>query len=528
MSRYLSRLNFRVSILGFVATLVVAIVFVPLVYLAIRTVGAGSDFWDILTSSSVLFTLVRTLGLAIAVAVTSSVVGIVLAWLTSRTNIPGRHLLAVTLALPLAFPSFIMALTFRELYGPRGAFQGLLELLFGVERLASINGFVGSFIVLVLLTYPLVFLAVRGAITRLDPGLEYAARSLGRSNFKMLLNVVIPALKPAIVGSTVLVALYVIGDFGVVATLQFDTLTVVVFQQLSASINLQLAAGFSLVLSILAIVLVLLSSNIRILPNYKSGPSAERTPEIYDLGRWRWLVLIIISLFVIFALGGNLAALFWWFIRGLIAGNSVVSLWGPIFNSLTVALVAAVATSVMALPIALFISGRPGLYSSGLRLVTLVVYSLPGVVVAIALVFLGINVINPLYQTYWLLVFAYVIMFIAIPLNFLRAPLNQINPHLSEAAASMGYGPVRRFTAIVLPWIMPGLLLGSVMVFLFVLKELPATLLLSPANFQTLATEIWNSSSEGFFTRAGLACLILVAAGFPATYLLMRFAYRAN
>ena len=148
---------------------------------------------------------------------------------------------------------------------------------------------------------------------------------------------------------------------------------------------------------------------------------------------------------------------------------------------------------------------------------------MPGLVVALSLVFFGANFASPVYQTVWLLLFAYVVLFLPLALGGVRTSLLQISPALEEAARSLGRSWSRMMVSVTLPLLRPGLVVAAALVFLTVLKELPATLLLAPIGFDTLATEMWSAADEGFFARAAAPGLILIAVSIiPVALLLSR------
>ena len=161
------------------ALLVGAALLLPPVYLVVRSLGGGSELWDLLFRAKVAAILGRTLLLVVAVSAGSVVIALPLAWLTARTDLPLRRTWAVLTSLPLVIPSYVAGFVVVVALGPRGMLQGALEGPFGVERLPSIYGFAGAMLTLTLLSYPYVFLTIRAALERMDPALEESARGLG-------------------------------------------------------------------------------------------------------------------------------------------------------------------------------------------------------------------------------------------------------------------------------------------------------------------------------------------------------------
>ena len=177
-----------------------------------------------------------------------------------------------------------------------------------------------------------------------------------------------------------------------------------------------------------------------------------------------------------------------------------------------------------ALPVAALVVRYPGRISRALEGISFVGYALPGVVVALSLVFFGANYARTFYQTIWLLVFAYVVLFFPVALGSVRSTMAQVSPSLEEAARSLGRTPARTVFAVILPLVRSGVIAGAALVFLVTMKELPATLILGPLGFNTLATQVWSASSEAFFAKAAAPALLLVLlSSVPTAVLVLRF-----
>jgi iron(III) transport system permease protein len=185
-------------------------------------------------------------------------------------------------------------------------------------------------------------------------------------------------------------------------------------------------------------------------------------------------------------------------------------MWAAIINSVQAGTLAAVAAVLLALPVAFFQVRHPGRFSNLIYQSAYLGYGLPGIVIALSLVFFGANYATALYQTMAMLVFAYVVRFMPQALGNVQTSLVQINPRLEEAGRSLGLGRRSVFFRITLPLLRPGLLAGAALVFLTTIKELPATLLLGPTGFNTLATQIWSATAEAFFARAAAPALLLL------------------
>jgi iron(III) transport system permease protein len=179
-------------------------------------------------------------------------------------------------------------------------------------------------------------------------------------------------------------------------------------------------------------------------------------------------------------------------------------------NSLTASGVGAAITVLAALPIAILAVRRPSRLTRLLERLTYSAFALPAIAVALALVFFGINYARFFYQTFPMLILAYAILFLPQAAGALRAALLQVHPSLEEAARGLGRGPAQVFLTITAPLIRPGLAAGASLVFLTAMKELPATLILAPIGFKTLATSVWSAVSEAFFAQAAAPALLIV------------------
>lgn len=503
--------------------LVGAAVLLPVVYLIIRSVGASDAAFDMLLRARTGAIIVRSMILVVVVTAGSIAIAVPLAWLTTRTDLPWRRGLVVAAVLPLVIPSYVAAMVVIAALGPRGMLQGALDRVFGVERLPAIYGLPGAALVLILLSYPYVFVTVRAALRRMDPALEEAARGLGYGPGRTILRVTLPLLRPAIAAGALLVALYTLSDFGAVSLLGYETFTWAIFIQYETTFDRSAASALSLVLIAVAIGILLLDSASQARGRFhRSTGGSVRPMASVKLGRWRWPATIGVTALVAIAVAAPLAVLGYWVLRGAAAGGLEFPL-AAAWNSVRVSAVAAFFTSVLALPVAILAVRFSGGFASFLDRAAHMGFALPGVVVALALVFFGVNFATPLYQTVALLVFAYAVLFLPAASGAIKTSLLQVNPHVEEAARSLGRNELKVALQVTLPLILPGILTGAAMVFLLTMKELPATLILGPLGFNTLATDVWSAASEAFFARAALpAILLVIAAGAPTAYLLLR------
>lgn len=495
----------------------------PFGYLALRNASEGGDVVDVLTSRAALDPLARSVWLGTTVALASAVLGTALAWLLTRTDIPGRRFWQVLVPLPLVIPSFVGAASLTAAFA-RG---GLVDELTGLDRLPDVRGFTGAFVVLTLLSYPYVFLTVAARLSSMAPGLEESARLLGRRPWAVFRTVVLPQASGSIWAGSLLTFLYVLSDFGAVSIVRYDALTRAIY---SARLDPQRSVPLSLVLGLLALAVVAGERGLgRRRPSTEAG-RAKRALRV-PLRRWRWPAVALLGSIVTVALVAPVTVLAWWALRGLTNAEAAVSslatdpgaLVEPVLRTSMVGLVTAVLAVVVVLPVArlsIRFGGRlaelPGALVVG-------GFALPGLVTALALVFWVLQLPSwlGLYQTLPVLVIAYVLHFGAQSLRATQVAVAGVPARVEDAARMLGARPTRRFLTVELPIMLPGLLAGAGMVLLSTMKELPATLLLAPTGFDTLATRIWAANSEGFLAETGLTSLVLLVLSGALTWVLV-------
>lgn len=504
------------------SVVIAAAMLLPVVYLLVRVFGLGGEVWSLLARARTVELLVRTIGLAAAVTALSALIALPLAWLLARTDLPWRRFWTVATALPLVIPTYVGGFAFISALGPRGLLQQMLAPL-GVERLPEIYGFPGATVALALATYPYMLMGLQAALEGLDPAFEEASRSLGKGPWETFWQIILPQLRPALAAGALLVALYTLSDFGAVSLLQFDSFTRAIYTQYQGSLDRRGAAALALALVGLTIAILAVEAAIRGGARYhRVTPGTARLGRRIRLAGWRWPALALCGIVVGLALLLPISVLIYWLVLGLRQGATVEIVWLPAWNALQASGLAALAAAVASIPIAILVVRFPGHLTSLIERSTYVGYALPGIVIALALVFFGANYAVPLYQTLWLLVFAYVVRFLPQAVGATRLSVLQISPSLEEAARSLGHGPIRVLVAVTLPLIRPGVVAGLALVFLTAMKELPATLLLAPIGYKTLATATWSWASEARYALAAGPALLLVLVSGLALLILVR------
>ena len=502
------------------AVAVVAAVSRPVASRVVRARSGGAGACSVPGRARVAALVLQTMVPVVAVTTAAVALAVPVAWLVTRTALPGRRAWGVLAALPLVVPSYVGALSLLAAFGSRGALQRVLESV-GVERLPELYGFPGAFAALVLATYPYVYLLTAAALRDVDPALEEAARSLGKPLRSVFRTVTLPIVRPAVAAGGLLVALYVLSDFGAVSLMQYDSLTRAIFLQYRALFDRTPAAVLALVLVALTAVVLVLEARSRGRGRaYRAVRGGRHVTAPVRLGAWRYPALAFCALVVGLALVVPLAVLVYWFVRAASLGAQLDAVWWPAINSVLVSALAAGIVVAAALPVALLAVRHPKRWTRALEGISYLSQALPGIVVALALVFFASRVALPLYQTLVLLVVAYGVRFFAQALAATRTALVRVDPRLEDAARGLGRGRARAVASVTAPLVSPGLMAGATVVFLSTMKELPATLLLRPIGFDTLATEIWTATSLGRYSQATLPALLLVLASLPFVYAL--------
>jgi iron(III) transport system permease protein len=508
---------------------VVAAMLLPVVYLLLRTLTADADVLRQVLRARTFEVFAGTALLAVAVTAACILIGVPLAWLTSATDLPGRRLFAVLITLPLAIPTYVGGYAIISALGPRGALQGFLGPIVGVERLPQLYGFWGAWLALTLFSYPYVVLSVQSGLRGLDPALEEAARSLGYGPARVFWSVTLPHLRPSIVAGALLVALYTLSDFGAVSLLQFNSFSRAIYVQYRGAFNRDYAAALGLLLVGLTALILAGETWTRGHGRYhRSTAGATRPRPRVQLGRWRWPALIFTGLVVLLALVLPVGVVAFWLMRGLLGGEPLRLVWQAAWNSVYSSALGAACAVVAAVPIAVLAVRFRSRWSTLFEGITYAGYALPGIVVALALVRFASHYAPAVYQTLALMIFAYVLRFLPQALGTLRSSLLSVSPHVEEAARSLGHSPLRVSLWVTLPLIRPGLLSGAALVFLTAMKELPATLLLGPTGFKTLATVTWTATAEGFFGRAAAPALLIILVSGVSMVLVLRNAGRES
>jgi iron(III) transport system permease protein len=516
-----------------VAGLVAALVSSPLVYVLFRAATGSGEAWMRLLQGRIWMLLSNTLLLTAAVTLGTWIIGVGTAWLTERTDLPGRSVFRWLLALPLAVPAYIGAIVHLALLRSHGGYlpQALAGLFGQPVPTPSPLGFWGAAFVLTVFMYPYVYLFSGVAFRSLGASLEEAAHSLGRTSWQTAWEVTLPALLPALTAGTLLVSLDVLAEYGTVALLRYETFSSAIYVQMVGRYDRSAAAVLSGVLVGLALLVLWGEMRAQGRRRFSQIDSHWRPAPLTRLRRWRIPAVCLVGGVSTISLLIPLGVLTVWSGQALLEPARLATVlrtgsqhFGHFtWNSLWSAGLAATLAVLMSLPVSLLAVRHSGRLSRLISRLCQVGYAVPGVVVALSLVLLVNRLLPFMYATPLVVVLAYVLRQMPQAVRASEAALTQLSPGMEEAARSLGRTSLQTLVQVTLPLILPGLLAGWALVFMTSLKELPATLLLRPAGFDTLPVRVWIWAEEGLYAQAAPAALVLVLiSALPLSFLLRR------
>lgn len=431
------------------------------------------------------------------------VLGLALAWLTERTNLPGRRGWSLLAIAPLAVPAFVHSYAWVSLVPPlHGLFAGVL--------------------VSVIAYFPFLYLPIAATLRRLDPAIEDVAESLGLKPWAIFWRVVLPQLRLAICGGALLVGLHLLAEYGLYAMIRFDTFTTAIFDQFKSTFNGPAAHMLASVLALCCLLMLTLESAARGTARYaRVGSGSAREQRVVRLGAQATVLGLSLQITTCaLALGVPLITLGKWLIAGGTQVWDLAELMPALEQTLLLGIFGAILTTAAAIPIAWLSIRSPGRLQRLLEGCNYITSSLPGIVVALALVTITIQFARPIYQTTVMVLLAYLLMFLPRALVSLRAGIAQAPIELEHMARSLGRSPARALWLITLRLAAPGAAAGAALVFLAITNELTATLLLAPNGTRTLATGFWALTSEIDYAAAAPYALLMIVLSLPLTALL--------
>lgn len=488
-----------------VVSALTALFLLPIGYIVWLTADLGlARALEMVFRERVLRLLGSTLALVAVTVPLTVVIGVAVAWLVERTDLPGRRLWGVLFAAPLAVPAFVTSY----------AWLGVVP---------SIGGLSGGALIAVSAYFPLVYLPAAATFRWIDPAEEEVARSMGLSTWRVATRVVVPQLRLAVLGGALLVGLHLLAEYGAFSMIRFDTFTTAIVEQYQSTFASEAGGMLAGVLVLLCLVMLVAEAGARGRARYaRLGAGAARRPALVRLGGWTLPALGVSLVVVVLSLGVPLGVVTRWLVVGGVEAWADPHLVEAFGQSVGYGLYGAAGCVVLALPVAWLTIRHPGRPARVLEAGNYVASALPGIVVALALTVVAVRVLPPIYQTVVLVLVAYVLLFIPRAVVTLRAGLAQAPERLEEAARALGRPPAVAITVVTLRRMLPSFVAAFALVFLAVVNELTATLLLSPAGTSTLATRFWSLGLDLDYAAAAPFAMIMIVMSAPMTYLLLR------
>ncbi|MFO0774353.1 MAG: iron ABC transporter permease [Nitrospiraceae bacterium] len=495
----------------------------PLLYVSYRAVTADPALWSRLWRTRLPELLWNTATLATGVGILTLLLGVSLAWLVTRLDFPGRRLWEWALVLPLAMPTYVLAYVYAHLLGHDGPADRLWQQLVGPDQhIFSPQSYWGATLVMALDTFPFVYLLTRTALLSTNVSFEEVARACGASAWRTFRRITLPLLRPSIFAGLSLVVLYVVSDFGAVSLLRYQTLTYAVYQQMTGRYNYAAASVLSLLLVVSAITLFVLERWFRQRSRfYQTGGRFRPAPRRTGSPAQQWMATGYAALVFLLSFGIPAGWLVAWSLDALRSGAIDQRFFEFTWNTVWLSALAATAAVLLGLPVAYLATRRPTWLNHVCLHATYAGYVLPGPVAALALLVLAMALVPGSYGTIGLLIMAYVVHYLPAGLQSLEPAIQQVTPNVEEVARTLGatlWGTIRRVT---IPLIWNGFLGAWILMFLQCMKELPATLLLRPVGFDTLAVRVWLEASEELYQLAAAPALLIVLISLPALALLV-------
>jgi iron(III) transport system permease protein len=493
-----------------VVAILVAATFIPLGYVAWAVISTGpAKVYELIARPRVGELLVNTVGLVVVTVPLCIVLGIGAAWLVERTDVPGRGLWRPLFVAPLAVPAFINSYAW-------------------VSVIPALHGFSAGVLVATLSYFPFAYVPAAATLRRLDPAIEESARTLGSGSVAVFFRIVLPQLRLAVLGGGLLIGVHLLAEYGAFAMLRFSTFTTAIFEQFQATFNGAAGSTLAAILVLLCLVLLVAEAAARGNARFaRIGSGAQRMSAPHRLRQMTLPALAALGALAVLALGVPVWTIGRWLWLGGTQVWAVGDIVATLSQTLGLAAVAALITTVLAFPFAWVAVRYSGFVARAVEGTNFITSSMPGIVTALALVTVAIRWAPPLYQTVVLVLAAYVLMFLPRAMVNLRSGLAQVPLGLEEASRSLGVSPTWTFLRVTLRLTAPAAAAGASLVFVGVATELTATLLLAPTGTNTLAMRFWSLSSELDYAAAAPYAMLLVLLSIPVTMVLLRQSTKA-
>jgi iron(III) transport system permease protein len=492
----------------------------PIIALAFIATGSSGEAWPHLFRTVLPRAVVTTFLLIAGVGAGTGAIGVGAAWLVSMCRFPGRGIFEVALVLPLAVPTYIVAYCYVEFLDFTGPVQTAIRDLFGFHSardywFPEIRSLPGAIFVMTMVLYPYVYLTTRVLFLMQSACALDVSRTLGSGPARLFFRVALPLARPAVAAGVTLALMECLNDIGAVEFFGVRTLTFAIYDTWLNRGSLAGAAQLAVILLIVVIGIIAAERAARGRQRYHVTTTRYLPLARFSLSGWR-AALAALGCFLPVALGFLVpAALLADFSSRRLEQFTSPGLLSAGINSLTIALLSAVAAVFLALVLVYCARLSRSRGVGNLGRFAAIGYAVPGTVLAV-------GILVPLAAFDNAIVYACTVRFLAVSHGALDAGLSKITDHLDMAARTLGRGPVRTLTAIHLPLMRPALATAALLVFVDTMKELSATVLLRPFNFETLATYVYSQASRGVFEDAAPAALVIVAVGLVPLMILLR------
>jgi iron(III) transport system permease protein len=535
-------------LLHHLAWIAVVLCVMPILAVILAAFTGDLQAWREVLSSVLPRYTKTTLILVVSVGVSTAVIGSVTAWLVTVYRFPGSKILEVALALPLAFPAYVLAYAYTSLLDHPGPVQSLLREVTGWGPrdywFPEIRSIGGAAMMLTIVLYPYVYLLARASFRQQSTNAFLVARTLGHSPVKAFLRVALPMARPAIAGGALLAVMETIADFGTVAFFNVQTFATGIYQAWFSLGERATAAQLSLCLLVFALVLAALERGQRGKARTAGRGARFETldrPELRGGAGWIATGLCLLPVLLGFVIPVIML--------GVMAWGSGQSLLAPRYlelmkNSVMLAAVAAGLTVIGAVLIGFRARTRPGRGSKAIVITAGLGYAVPGGVIAVGLMVpmaaldnlidavmqaqFGIHTGLLITGSIWLMVLAYIVRFMAAALNAYDSGMATVPGHFDAIGRSLGQSGPRLLWRVHLPVAHTSVLTALLIVFVDVMKELPATMILHPFNFSTLAVQAHRLASDERLAEAAVPSLVLVGFGLIPVLLLCRSLGRSS
>ena len=529
-------------LLGALAYLVAAACLLPMIAVVLAAVTGGTDTVSHLMATVMPRYAMTTVILVVLVAAGTFAIGVGAAWLVTMTRFPGVRFLEIALVLPLAFPAYVLAYAYTFILDHPGIVQTTLRQVMGWGPrdywFPEIRSTEGAAVMLILVLYPYVYLLARAAFLQQSATAFLAARALGNNPWQAFRRVSLPMARPAIAGGVLLAVMETIADFGTVSYFGVQTFATGIYTSWFSMADRAAAAQLALCLLGFALVMAVSERMQRGKAKYyQTGKQHASQPAVHLKGLKAVFAFVLCVMPVLL---GFLLPVVILIEMGLESEQNLLSkrYLGFIRNSLTLAGTAAVVTVCAAICIGFFQRLRPGKGSSAAAYIARLGYAVPGGVIAVGLMVPFASFDNALDAwmratfdistgllvtgSIWLLVAAYMVRFLAAALSAYEGGQSTVHANMDAAARSLGQSPLGTLRRIHLPILTPSLLTALLIVFVDVMKELPATLIMRPFNFDTLAVQAYRLASDERLEGAAVPSLVILAVGLLPVILICR------